>query len=120
MINSSEVDRNVNDNLKFNQETEFIPILGLLMTQLNSSKDESDDEDKDSKFLPNSNVTPATSIQANHHPALLSLLAKELSVAPEEICDFELYVTSHLFLLCMVLIHFEELCMTLNQQLWVV
>jgi len=32
----------------------------------------------------------ASSIQDNHHPALLSLLAGELSIAPEEIHDFEL------------------------------
>lgn len=88
------VDRNVNDTLKFNQETEFIPILGLLTTQLNALKDESDDEDKDDKFPPKPHAKSASSIQANHHPALLSLLAGELSVAPEEIYDFDLYVAS--------------------------
>lgn len=74
------VDRNVNDNLKFNQETEFVPILGLVESQLNAAVPTSDKEE-----------TPAaSSIQENHHPALLSLLAGELSVAPEEIHDFEL------------------------------
>ncbi|EDR12817.1 aspartyl aminopeptidase [Laccaria bicolor S238N-H82] len=56
------LDRNINESFKFNQETEFVPILGLI-------------EDH---------------IQDNHHPALLSLLAGELSIAPEEIHDFEL------------------------------
>jgi aspartyl aminopeptidase len=80
------VDRNVNSEFKFNQETEFVPILGLVETQLNapSSKSESEsDKDKPS-------VKVASSIQENHHPALLSLLASELSIAPEEIHDFEL------------------------------
>ncbi|KXN83720.1 Aspartyl aminopeptidase [Leucoagaricus sp. SymC.cos] len=57
------LDRNVNENFKFNQETEFVPILGMI---------------------------EASSIQENHHPAFLSLLAEEMSVAPEEIHDFEL------------------------------
>ena len=34
----------------------------------------------------------ASNAQENHHPALLSVLADELSVASEEIHDFELYV----------------------------
>jgi len=82
------VDRSVNDNLRFNQETEFIPILGLIASQLNSPPLESDD-DKDDK-PPSGGPKVASSIQENHHPALLSLLAGELSVASEEIHDFEL------------------------------
>jgi aspartyl aminopeptidase len=79
------VDRNVNENFKFNQETEFVPILGLLESQFNSAKD------TEEKAKPN---TTASSIQDNHHSQLLSLLAGELSVAPEEIHDFELSVPS--------------------------
>ncbi|KAH9482938.1 Aspartyl aminopeptidase [Psilocybe cubensis] len=81
------LDRNVNDNFKFNQETEFVPILGLIESQFNSAPAKSDpasgQEQKPS-------VKAASSIQENHHPALLSLLGKELSVAPEKIHDFEL------------------------------
>jgi aspartyl aminopeptidase len=77
------VDRNVNDSFKFNQETEFVPILGLLESQLNSPTDESDNDQPPQKV--------ASSIQSNHHPALLALLAGELAVSPEEIHDFELY-----------------------------
>jgi aspartyl aminopeptidase len=73
------VDRDVNTSFKFNQETEFVPIVGLIDSQLNA----------ETKNLGNSS---ASSIQDNHHPALLSVLANELSVAPEEIHDFELYV----------------------------
>ncbi|PPQ64708.1 hypothetical protein CVT24_008335 [Panaeolus cyanescens] len=84
------LDRNVNESFKFNQETEFVPILGLIESQLNapSSESESDSGDK----APQKKVTAASSIQDNHHPALLSLLAEELSVAAEEIHDFELHL----------------------------
>lgn len=75
------LDKNVNDNLKFNQETEFVPIIGLVAETLNKTP-------KDDKKL---NAT-AASIQGNHHPALLSVIADELSVSPEEIHDFELHL----------------------------
>ncbi|KAG1770024.1 peptidase M18 [Suillus occidentalis] len=75
------LDRNVNDNLKFNQETEFVPIIGLVAETLNKTP-------KDDK-KPNAT---AASIQGNHHPALLSVIADELSVSPEEIHDFELHL----------------------------
>ncbi|KAF8221711.1 aspartyl aminopeptidase [Tricholoma matsutake] len=83
------LDKNVNDSFKFNQETEFVPILGLLESQLNSP---ADDSDSNSAQLPRKPTTEsvASSIQGNHHPALLALLAGELSVSPEEIHDFEL------------------------------
>jgi aspartyl aminopeptidase len=71
------VDRSVNETLKFNQETEFMPILGLIESQLNSPA--GDDQAK-----------VASSIQENHHPALLALLSSELSISPQEIHDFEL------------------------------
>lgn len=71
------MDRSVNDNLKFNPETEFTPILGLIESELNSPAN--DDQAK-----------VASSIQENHHPALLALLSSELSISPQEIHDFEL------------------------------
>jgi aspartyl aminopeptidase len=73
------VDRSANENFKFNQETEFIPILGLIESQLNSPPPAT------------SNSSNASSIQENHHPELLALLASELSVSPEEIYDLDLY-----------------------------
>ena len=72
-----QVDRNVNDNFTFNQETEFVPILGQIAEKFNQ-----DNVHKQTAL--------ASSIQENHHPALLSLLAEELDVSPEEIHDFEL------------------------------
>jgi len=84
MIDHDPVDRNVNENLKFNQETEFVPILGMIESELNSVKDSNGD-------IPQTrNAQQASSIQENHHPAFLDLLCEELSVAPEEIHDFEL------------------------------
>lgn len=73
------LDRSVNDGFKFNQETEFVPILGLISDQLNAKPADSLKED-----------TPPVGIAHNHHPQLLSLLAEELSVAEEHIQDFEL------------------------------
>ncbi|KAF8558871.1 peptidase M18, aminopeptidase I [Imleria badia] len=73
------LDRSVDTSFKFNKETEFVPILGLIENQLNSDTQ-------------NSGTSIASSIQENHHPALLSILANELSVAPEEIHDFEVHL----------------------------
>ncbi len=75
------MDRAVNDGFKFNKETEFIPIAGMAEEQLNSERKEISIENK----------SDASSIQDNHHPALLAILSEELSIAPEEIHDFELY-----------------------------
>jgi aspartyl aminopeptidase len=82
-----KVDRNVNDNFTFNQETEFIPILGQVASQLNS------------QIHPpaNSDTSAASSIQDNHHSSFLSLLAEELASPAEDIHDFELYVNEFYF-----------------------
>ena len=76
------VDRDVNTAFKFNRETEFTPILGLIEAELNASPSTTDGQPT-KKF-------GASSIQDNHHAALLAVLAEHLSVAPEEIHDFEL------------------------------
>ena len=76
---SLSVDRSADTSFKFNAETELVPIAGLTDDQL-------DTETKNlGQFL-------ASSIQEKHHLALLSIIANELSVAPEELHDFELYV----------------------------
>ena len=75
------MDRSAADNFKFNTETEFTPILGLVASNLNTPVDKAQSNDKNEQ---------ASSIQDNHHPALLALLAEEMSVKPEEIHDFEL------------------------------
>jgi len=79
------LDRNVNDNFKFNQESEFIPILGLIASQLNSANPTKVDSGPGE-----AKQNSPSSVQDKHHSALLSLLADELSVAPEEIHNFDL------------------------------
>ncbi|KAL5527455.1 hypothetical protein ACEPAG_6246 [Sanghuangporus baumii] len=76
------LDRGVNDAFKFNQETEMIPVLGLVSAQLNEPGGEK--VKTEPKRAPN--------IHDDHHPALLSLLAEELSMNPEQIHDFELHL----------------------------
>ena len=83
------VDRSAADNFKFNTETEFTPILGLLASNLNARVDKVPSNSKNEEQT-------ASSIQDNHHSALLSLLAEEMSVKPEEIHDFELWVSASL------------------------
>lgn len=72
------LDRNVNENFKFNQESEFTPILGQLACHFNAKSKKEDI------------CTDGLDVSAHHHPALLQLVAKELSVEPDEINDFEL------------------------------
>lgn len=72
------LDSTVNENFKFNSETEFTPILGQLSSQFNAKKK------KDS--VPTGGLDDSTC----HQPALLQLVAEELSVKPDEIRDFEL------------------------------
>ena len=80
------MDRSAADNFKFNTETEFRPILGLLASNLNAPADKVPSNSKNEEQT-------ASSIQDNHHPAILALLAEEMSVKPEEIYDFELWVS---------------------------
>ena len=102
------MDRDVNNNFKFNQETEFVPILGLVTSQLNAP---GSTEDKQTET-----PAPATSVRDNHHSALLSLLAGEMSVAPDEIHDFELYVPIHGSEVLLILFP-SATCTTLRHQL---
>ncbi|KAF8815788.1 aspartyl aminopeptidase [Phlegmacium glaucopus] len=84
------LDRTVNESFQFNQQTEFIPILGLIESQLNTPTATSkSDNDKDDNVV-NPGPKVASSIQENHHPALLALLSSHLSVSPEEIHEFDL------------------------------
>ncbi|CAE6522513.1 unnamed protein product [Rhizoctonia solani] len=78
------LDRTVNDSFKFNQETQFIPILGQIASQLNGPP-----------VLETSDKNPVigatgSNVQTNHHTALIDLIAEDISVSPEEIHDFEL------------------------------
>ncbi|EJU06187.1 aspartyl aminopeptidase [Dacryopinax primogenitus] len=75
------LDRTINDQFKFNKETEFIPFLGVLSEELNKMPEPKYEEK-------GPQIKPAPS--ERHHPALLAVLAEEMSCAPEEINDFEL------------------------------
>ncbi|KZO97953.1 aspartyl aminopeptidase [Calocera viscosa TUFC12733] len=75
------LDRGVNEGFKFNKETEFVPFLGVLSEELNKMP-----EPKYTAKGPQIRPSPGE----KHHPALLSVLAEEMSVAAEEINDFEL------------------------------
>ena len=72
------VDRSANDSFQFNQQTEFIPILGIIESQLNSPPPAT------------SKSSNASSVQEDHHPELIALLSSELSVSPGEIYDLDL------------------------------
>jgi len=77
----SKVDRSSADNFKFNTETEFTPILGLLASNLNEPANKSQGKSKE---------PTGSGIQDCHHSALLAVLAEEMNIKPEEIHDFEL------------------------------
>lgn len=94
------LDRGAADNFKFNTESEFVPILGQsIASQLNAihkHKEDKNDEAGTHENTHNDNVAAkhegrGLDHSANHHTALLQLLASELSVKPEEVNDFELY-----------------------------
>jgi aspartyl aminopeptidase len=75
------LDRTQNDAFKFNRETEFRPIAGLVETMLNtpaSTPDTTKDGDE------------STPIGTRHHSELLSLLSDHISESDEGIKDFEI------------------------------
>ncbi|KAI0352854.1 aspartyl aminopeptidase [Trametes cingulata] len=75
------LNRGTEADFKFNTETEFVPILGLVESQLNATPSPSEEAAKE-----------ASSIQGNHHSVLFELLSEHLSVSPEYIHDFELHL----------------------------
>ncbi|KZT42907.1 aspartyl aminopeptidase [Sistotremastrum suecicum HHB10207 ss-3] len=78
------LDRTVNDNFKFNKETEMVPILGLVSAQLNASKNSE-------SALKDGDIQSSTAIQ-DHHPELISLLCEETGLSADDIYDFELHL----------------------------
>lgn len=75
------LDRNVNEKLEFNKETNTSPILGLIGKALNSKKEESTQGEEKLSLL---------KMTQRHHKNFLDLIAQELNVSSEDIQDFEL------------------------------
>ena len=74
------LDRTQNDQFKFNRETEFRPITGLVETALNAPTTPSSSSSGDDP----------TSLETRHHSELMTLLSSKLSKPIEHIKDFEL------------------------------
>lgn len=93
------LDRTMNEAFKFNKETNYRPILGLVAEQLNGGP--ADDKSRSGTPIPFSGRgTPVGDGKAieedvskmgeKHHPLLLAVLADELGCAIGDIQDFEL------------------------------
>ncbi|KAL1412914.1 hypothetical protein Q8F55_000663 [Vanrija albida] len=77
------LDRGVNEQLKFNKETQFLPVLGLINEQLNASGSRAGTPGPEGKAKP-------SFAEERHHPLLLAVIADELGVNVADIHDFEL------------------------------
>ncbi|WRT67766.1 uncharacterized protein IL334_004739 [Kwoniella shivajii] len=94
------LDRTINEAFKFNKETEFLPISGLVADQLNSNSNNNDDgTNRSGRGTPQAfsgNATPVereediSRMEEKHHPLLLAVLADELGCEVADIQDFEL------------------------------
>jgi aspartyl aminopeptidase len=73
------LDRTQNDAFKFNRESEFRPIIGLVEDTLNTPAS-----------TPTSSPEDAAPVEARHHSQLLSLLSTTMSEPIDQIKDFEL------------------------------
>jgi len=70
------LDRTQNDAFKFNKETEFRPIAGLVETTLNTQA--------------STPSTETSSVELRHHSELMTLLSDNVSTSIDGIKDFEL------------------------------
>ncbi|KAE8217579.1 hypothetical protein CF319_g8361 [Tilletia indica] len=85
------LNRTANDAFKFNQEDNMVPILGLEAAKaLNKPVDSDSTAENDAAADPKDSAVGSPTMQSKHHPALLDLIANELSVPVEAIQDFEL------------------------------
>lgn len=77
------LDREVNQKLEFNKETNLTPVLGLVKNSLNNRKSSGDSD------IEKSDVSLKVASQ-RHHRNLVDLIASDLNVNVEDIEDFEL------------------------------
>jgi len=73
------LDRTQNEGFKFNRETEFRPITGLVEDTLNTPAS-----------TPSSSTSESAPIESRHHSELLNLLSTSVEEPVEQIRDFEL------------------------------
>lgn len=81
------LDRTINEAFKFNKESEFMPIAGLVETAMNAPADKGVEQSNGTK-----SEEDVTGQSEKHHPLLLGVLADELGCEVSDIQDFELYV----------------------------
>lgn len=81
------LDRGSNDEFKFNKETQFTPVLGLISAQLNGPSKELDGGASSS-----SAAVGMPQMENKHHAGMLDVIAKELGCDAGQIQDFDLYV----------------------------
>ncbi|OCF72927.1 aspartyl aminopeptidase [Kwoniella mangroviensis CBS 8886] len=90
------LDRSINDAFKFNKETEFLPILGLVADQLNGTgtgqgpSRTGTPQPFSGNSTPKENEDDVAKMETKHHPLLLAVLADELGCEVGDIQDFEL------------------------------
>ena len=91
------LDRTTNEAFKFNKETEFRPVLGLVADRLNdtgdgagSAKTGASTTGVSGESAQNVGKEDVTGMAEKHHPMMLALLADELGCAIGDIQDFEL------------------------------
>jgi aspartyl aminopeptidase len=82
--------RKLKGRFKFNKETEFTPILGLVAEQLNSSEPKRTGTPFSGRSSPVKEENHLLDQESRHHPLLLAVLADELGCSIGDIQDFEL------------------------------
>lgn len=95
------LDRTINEAFKFNKETEFKPILGLVSNALNDTGEKEtipfsgtgtpNEQGGDEEMAKKDDVDVA-GMKERHHPMMLAVLADELGCSVGDIQDFELWV----------------------------
>lgn len=76
---------------EFNKENQLFPITGLVSAELNRTGKSADETAKEeSRQEKESGFNPLKTPNQRHHPYLISLIAEDAGVKPEDIIDFEL------------------------------
>ncbi|KJX97626.1 aspartyl aminopeptidase like protein [Zymoseptoria brevis] len=76
---------------EFNKENQLFPITGLVSAELNrTGKTAEQSRTEESEKEKNADYEPLKTATQRHHPYLISMIAKEAGVQPDDILDFEL------------------------------